>query len=64
MRTIWTNQFDDFSEQKKLEQIQKVCSLETINSVTKDDLLFMLRWLANETIVESDNETSAEEKPL
>lgn len=37
-------------QQEKLHTICAVCNLETYNSVTRDDLMVMLRWLAGETI--------------
>lgn len=54
MRTPWTLDFEERTELKKLQTIVKICELETHNSVTKDDLLFLLRWLAKETIEEAD----------
>lgn len=56
MRTSWTNGFESKTEQEKLQTILDVCRLETHNSVYKDDLIFLLRWLAEQTIVEEDND--------
>lgn len=55
-RTVWTNGFEERPMEKQLNTITVVCELETINSVTKDDLLFLLRWLAQKTITEQEDE--------
>lgn len=43
----WTINFESLEEQEKIELIIKVCNLETTNSVSKDDLLCMLRYMAD-----------------
>lgn len=50
VRTAWTINFENKPEQRQLEIILKVCGLETANSVSKDDLRFLLKWLAERTI--------------
>lgn len=45
MAKHWTDNWGELTEKKKLDTLSKVCQLETTNSVTKDDLLTMLKWL-------------------
>lgn len=49
----WAQAWDEKDQQEKLHTIRAVCALETYNSVTRDDLMVMLRWLAGETIQEN-----------
>ena len=56
MRSPWTKGFESRTEQQKLHTILDICRLETHNSVYKDDLIFLLRWLAEQTIMEEDND--------
>ena len=52
----WAFDWDDLSDEARLKLIVRVCNLETTNSVTKDDLLTMLKWLSTECItVENEN---------
>ena len=50
MKLHWANAWDEKDQQEKLHTICAVCDLETYNSVTRDDLMVMLRWLSKETI--------------
>lgn len=52
MKLHWVKAWDEKDKQEKLHIIRAVCALETYNSVTRDDLMVMLRWLAEETIEE------------
>lgn len=53
LKLHWAQAWDEKDRQEKLHTIRAVCALETYNSVTHDDLMVMLRWLAGETIQES-----------
>lgn len=52
LKLHWALSFEEKDQQEKLHTIRAVCALETYNSVTRDDLMVMLRWLADETIRE------------
>lgn len=52
LKLHWSLCFEEKDQQEKLHTIRAVCNLETYNSVTRDDLMVMLRWLADETIQE------------
>ena len=39
---------ENYPDEKKLYSLAWVCSLATLNSVTKDELVAMLRWVVNE----------------
>ena len=54
--SFWTKGWDRKPMTEKCTIIRKVLSLETINSVSKDDLRIMLRWLADETITEESDD--------
>lgn len=54
----WTDNWNDITYEQKVEKIDKVCSLETINSVTKDDLQTMLKWMAAECITDTADEAT------
>lgn len=41
---------NDTDPEDKLTALQEVCGMETINSVTKQDLLEALRWLVEDYI--------------
>ena len=52
LKLHWSLGFEEKDQQEKLHTIRAVCALETYNSVTRDDLMVMLRWLAGKTIQE------------
>lgn len=52
MTLHWADGFEEKSDDDKLMTIWKVVNLETYNSVTRDDLFLMLKWLAHEVIEE------------
>lgn len=44
-KNLWLEQFEAADEEEKLRIIWKVVHLETMNSVSKDALRTMFRWL-------------------